>query len=192
VKPQPILILIGGGPGAGKTRLGRAMTRSLPDAVLIDKDVLAGGWVDAMLGHLNQGAVDRDSAVYWESVRPLEYAALLAVALDNLRVGKHVVAVAPFGPELANVQWMAELGRRVRDAGGRLKAIWVETDMATAQARIRNRADARDKWKLANWAEFSRNARYGPPAGDMLVLRNRDATVLADLVNEATTYIRTP
>jgi hypothetical protein len=47
--------------------------------------------------------IERDSKVYWDIVRPLEYSALLGTALDNLALGKTVIAVAPFGPELRDL-----------------------------------------------------------------------------------------
>src|SRR4051812_35982859 len=81
---QPTLVLIAGGPGAGKSSLGRALAAQFDTGVLLDKDVVNGAWVDGMLERLNGGRIDRDSPVYLEALRPLEYSALIATALDNL------------------------------------------------------------------------------------------------------------
>lgn len=187
--PQPTLILIAGGPGAGKTALGRELARHAPPAILLDKDVLGAVWVDAMLDHLNHGQIDRDSDVYWDIVRPLEYSALLATALDNLALGKSVIAVAPFGPELRDAGWVRRLTQSVDELGGQLRMIWIETDADTARLRISARNDTRDTWKLAHWTEFSETARFGSPRADLLVLRNSGSVPLPDLVKQALNYL---
>ena len=58
---QPTLILVAGGPGAGKTAFGRALAMRLPATILVDKDVLASPWIDPVLARLHDGQVDRDS-----------------------------------------------------------------------------------------------------------------------------------
>ncbi len=186
------MILIAGGPGAGKTALGRALARRISSAVVLDKDVLCGGWVDAMLDRLNDGQVDRDSRLYWDFVRPLEYSAVLDAALDNLALGKTVIAVAPFGPELRDAAWLRKLGRSVNDLGAKLKVIWIETNAAAARIRMSARNDARDNWKLAHWEEFARDAQFAAPRGNLLVLRNTGAAALAELEQQAINYLDAP
>lgn len=182
---QPTLILVAGGPGAGKTTFGRALARRLPSSILLDKDVLASPWVDAMLARLNDGQVDRDSAVYWSDVRPLEYAALLAVALDNLALGKSVVAVAPFGPELRDPAWRESCGRRAAACRATMRIVWLRTDAATACARMTARADQRDAWKLAHWDEFAGAERFAAPGENLLVLDNAADADIDRLVSNA-------
>lgn len=187
--PHPTLILIAGGPGAGKTALGRELARHSPSAILLDKDVLGAAWVDAMLGHLNDGQIDRDSKVYWDIVRPLEYSALLATALDNVALGKTVFAVAPFGPELRDAVWVRRLTQSVNELDAQMRTIWIETDAETARVRMSARNDTRDAWKLAHWAEFSEKAQFAPPCDDLFVLHNTGRVLLPDLVKQAFDYL---
>jgi len=189
---KPTLLLIAGGPGAGKTTLGRELARLVPSAILLDKDVLGAPWVDAMLGRLNDGLIDRDSKVYWDIVRPLEYSALLGTALDNLALGKTAIAVAPFGAELRDAEWVRRLGQSVAAMDGRTRTIWIETDPETARSRMAARGDPRDDWKLAHWQEFSAGALFGPPDDDCLVLRNTGPVALADLLERAFAYLHSP
>jgi predicted kinase len=187
---QPTLVLIGGGAGAGKTSVARALATQFEASVLLDKDAVNGVWVDSMLHRLNGGQVDRESTVYREVLRPLEYAALMATALDNLAVGKMVFLVAPLGPELADSEWVRRVKRSVVELGGRVRAIWIEIDPETARERIALRREPRDAWKLAHWTEFVEMAHFAPPRTDLYVLRANDQTTLADLVNKADIYLR--
>ena len=188
---RPALILVAGGPGAGKTSLGRELARRLQSAVLLDKDVIASPWVDAMLDRLNNGQVDRDSAVYWETVRPLEYRALLAAALDNLAIGKSVVAVAPFGPELRDPGWIEARRQSLSASGARLAIVWIATDSPVAHERMVARNDARDRWKLAHWHEFTASDRFSAAPGVDLVLHNGAGSRIGDLVDRVIEHLNT-
>ncbi len=187
----PTLILIAGGPGAGKSTLGRALARDIPQSVLIDKDTVATGWVDAMLEYLNEGVVDRDSAVYLTAVRPLEYAALMALAMENLRVGKWVIAVAPFGQELADPAWRRALQEELRAVGAGLFIVWVQTDTVTAGFRMADRRASRDAWKLAHWEVFLERAQYAPPADGLVVVQNGAHSSAADLLDQLRKHLET-
>ena len=185
------LILVAGGPGAGKTSFGRALARAIPSAVLVDKDVLASPWLDPVLARLNDGAVDRDSRVYWETLRPLEYASLMAVAYDNVAIGKTAIVIAPFGPELRDREWIEACHSHAATLDTRLVVIWMAIGADAARERIARRNDARDGWKLAHWREFSAGDPYSAPVpgriapGDWLVLHNDHPARIDDLVERA-------
>ena len=185
-----MLILVAGGPGAGKTVLGRALAQNIPESVLLDKDVAASSWVDALLSVLNEGQVDRDSDIYWRSVRPLEYASLMAMAMDNLALQKSVVVVAPFLVELADPLWTANLRTTVTELGARLAILWIETDAASARIRMTRRDDSRDAWKLSHWDQFVGSARFSPPADGFVVVRNGEHATLSDVLDQALAHLK--
>ncbi len=171
---RPCLVLMAGGAGTGKTRLSQGLVRRVPNAVLLDKDRLLGGWVDLVLRASGE-AVDRDGRYYWEDVRPEEYRTLERIAYDHLELGKVVVIDAPLRPELNDPHWVDRLrGECERRRAGCLP-IWVIVSPETAQRRMRARAESRDHWKLANWEEFLRWQPYDPPSGAALVLPNEDS-----------------
>ena len=184
--PYPTLILVAGGPGAGKTSIGRALARAIPTAVLLDKDVIASPWLDPVLSCLNDGEVDRDSRVYWETLRPLEYASLLAAAYDNLMIGKTAIVVAPLGPELRNRDWIGTVAATAASSAARLLIIWVATAIDDAHQRMALRRDSRDAWKLAHWDDFAKREPYAEPEPiegiDWLVLHNDRSSRIDDLV----------
>ncbi len=172
--PRPSLVLVGGGPGSGKSRLARELVCCFQDALLLDKDQLLSAWVDRVL-RASREAVDRDGTLYWQEIRPLEYATLMTVAFDHLALGKNVVIDAPFGPEFHDEAWVARTQRECRTRAAVLLAIWVSCDDATAYRRLRARNEPRDHWKLAHWDEFLTTRRpYAPPSGAVLVVPNDD------------------
>ena len=144
------------------------------------------------MNRFNDGQVDRDSKLYWDLVRPLEYSALLEAALDNLALGKTVIVVAPFGPELRNPEWVRVVADAAAGVAAVLKVIWIETDADAARIRMTARNDARDQWKLTHWDKFAQDAQFAPPRDDILVLRNTGAIMLADLERQAIDYLISP
>lgn len=170
----PVLILIGGGPGAGKSGISAHLAQTIANSVLLDKDRLYADWVGEWLaaaGHPN----DRDCAFYWERVRPLEYASLERIALDQLRLGKVVLVDAPLRPELDNPDWISRVRASCASLGARLIPVWIEISPACAHARMKERAEPRDQWKLENWNEFIRRQSYAAPCAAELVLSNETA-----------------
>jgi predicted kinase len=172
------LVLVAGGPASGKSRMARELVRRLPNAVLLDKDRLLGGWVDRLL--LATGAdVDRDSPYYLEEVRPREYETLEAVAFDHLQLGKVVVMDAPLAPELRDAGWVNRMRAECRKYAAGLAAVWVAVSPETARRRLQERGEARDRWKLEHWEEFLATRRpYDPPPHVSLVLENEDTDPL--------------
>ena len=186
---QPTLILVAGGPGAGKTAFGRALAMGLSATILVDKDVLASPWIDPVLARLHDGQVDRDSDVYWTFVRPLEYASMMALALDNLALGKSAVVVAPFGRELRDGGWLDACRSEASRVAARLQVIWLDTSADVARDRMTRRADIRDRWKLEHWNEFAQTDPYAKPPGDALILHNAPDTRIEDLVDRALKWL---
>jgi predicted kinase len=171
---SPVLILIGGGPGAGKSGISVHLAQTIANSVLLDKDRLYSEWVAELLA-ASGNPDDRDCALYWDRIRPLEYASLERIALDQLRLGKAVVVDAPLRPELDNPDWVSRVRTACAEVGAKLIPTWIEISPDCAHSRMQERAEPRDQWKLENWDEFIRRQSYTPPRAAELILQNETA-----------------
>ena len=97
----------------------------------------------------------RDSPYYQDVVMGLEYATLLRLAGDNLRLGNDVVLDAPF------VRYFPEKDYLERAAAAHdwpadltITVVHVTVDGDLVRERVDSRGYGRDAWKLAHWDEF--------------------------------------
>lgn len=162
---RPCLVLVAGPAGAGKSTIASALAAGIDRSVVIDKDTLAGAFASRLLVALGGHPDDRESALYRSEVRPLEYASLIDVALENLAPARCVFAVAPFAAQLADAGWRQHLCDRLAAAGASSGVIWVTARPAVLHARIVSRAAPRDAWKLAHWEDHLAGTALEPPAG---------------------------
>ncbi|HEY3505777.1 MAG TPA: AAA family ATPase [Actinocatenispora sp.] len=169
----PQAVLIGGYAGTGKTSIARALARQTGWA-LLDKDTLCGPLVETALAVLSLPPGDRDSDAYRTVVRPAEYRALLDTSLDNVRIGRSVIAVAPFIGEFADEQWLSGTRSAVEASGGWLRIVWVHGDADSMLTYLRRRGAARDRSKLTDWDGYLRHLNLGlvPAAGPYELVDN--------------------
>ncbi|WP_436326118.1 AAA family ATPase [Brevibacterium sp. FAM 27836] len=150
----PTVFVVIGPAGSGKSSVSTALAAEF-GAALLDKDVVCGRLTEALLEIAGTDPCGRDdNPVYQDRVMDLEYQTLLAVAGDNLRLGRSVVLDAPFGRYLPDAAFLED------NAGDHdwPQAEWVVVRVAVDGEAIRERVAARglsrDHWKLENWDEF--------------------------------------
>jgi predicted kinase len=154
-------VLLTGGPGAGKSTVGRALAGRI-GAALIDQDTVTGPLV-AVVAEL-VGVHDLDDVRLAGPTRQARYEAVLAVAEDNLRAGVPVVMVAPFTRERRDVDAWSVLHRRLRTAGGSPLLVWLRLEPETAARRLKARGAARDLAKASDLAKARDPAQASNPA----------------------------
>lgn len=164
-RPQPRAYLVGGYAGSGKSEFGRIMAR-LTGSPIIDKDTITRPVVETALEALGQPAHDRDSPVYLEHVRPREYEALMATALENAECAVGSIVTAPFLREFADAAWIERTRAQFEVFGLGVSLIWVECDVPTMNTYLRKRGAARDSAKLADWNSYLAgiDVDFRPPA----------------------------
>lgn len=136
--------MVAGPAASGKTTLGRALAWRL-GAVMLDLDTVTNPLLDALGDQIAPGGHWNDPRLR-ASVRPARYAALLAVASDQ--VVDELVLVAPFTAELrGGAEWSAVLDA-VRPALPRVA--WLDGPPRLFAARREVRGEARDRFLAAD------------------------------------------
>ncbi|MBE0472165.1 MAG: ATP-binding protein [Methyloprofundus sp.] len=156
------LILIGGVPGSGKTLIGKEIAKRI--GFFVDKDSVSRFFTERMLELLGSHADDRESKVYLESVRSVEYRTMIEHALDNIEIGRSVICSAPFIREFDDPQWLDEVSLEAKSFGSEVVTIWVHVDTPTAHGRIVGRGESRDNWKLENWDAYIKTLPQAAPS----------------------------
>jgi predicted kinase len=191
--PKPILVLVGGYAGSGKTEFSRFLS-DITGWAFLDKDSLTRSIVERLLISLGSDPNDRQSELYLKEVRPLEYRCLMETAWDNLNVGTSSILSAPFITELKDEAWFTRLENRCTAKGIDLAAIWVRCDPESMREYIEFRSAARDAWKLSNWEQYIAgiDTDNSPPTAHVTVdNRLGSAISLADQTREALKRILT-
>lgn len=151
---MPFALVVVGSAGSGKSTVARELARRC-SAAYLDKDALAGPLVEAALESAGHSPDERESSAYYrEQVMPAEYAALFAVAADNLRLGLSVVIDAPFAAYLGRADFLEESARSAGWPDLTPTVLRVFTSEAETRRRLETRALDRDLVKLAQWDAF--------------------------------------
>lgn len=185
----PRVYVVIGPAGSGKTGVARLIA-GLSDAAYIDKDTACTRLTEALLELAGTDPSERDLNPYYQSVvMDLEYATILDLAADNLRLGRPVVLDAPFGRYFSRPDYLAEVTYRHHwPADVELVVVQVQVDSDTARERVRARGCARDRSKLADWDTFWKAAEANQcrwADGRRLVFDNRSDGITADEVARA-------
>ncbi|MFH8627549.1 AAA family ATPase [Streptomyces vietnamensis] len=181
------LVLVAGFAGSGKSEAGKMLSLATGWS-LLDKDTLTRPLTESLLSALGGDPDDRQTPLYGERVRPLEYDCLMKTCWENLEHGVPVIAVAPFLKEVADTQWITRLLRRCNRIGAGAEILWVDSDESSMQERLTARNARRDTWKLANWREYLGTIALDQrPVREHLLIDNRVTapTPLAEQVEAA-------
>lgn len=170
---HPLLLLVGGYAGSGKSEFGKAIAK-ITGWTVVDKDVIARPMTEQLLSALGGDPNDRHSELYLEKVRPLEYRCTVEAAFRNLECGQSTVVTAPFLREMNNAEWTSRLINRCVRVGGEAFFVWIDCDIATMREHIEQRGAARDAWKIAFWDEYAKTVDLAMrPCVSHVVVDNR-------------------
>ncbi|QXJ22876.1 AAA family ATPase [Actinomadura graeca] len=142
---NPVLVLVGGYAGSGKTEFARFLS-DLSGWALLDKDALTRRMTERLLISLGADRHDRHTDLYKTQVRPHEYRSLLNVAYNNTECGISLILAAPVISELNNPSWLPRLTHGCQAKGVDVTSIWVHSDLDTMHEYIELRDAPRDSW----------------------------------------------
>ena len=148
-------VIITGCAGAGKTSLGEAIAR-INNWTYIDKDTVTRDFTDFILVEKGQSRSDRESNVYCNLIRPIEYKLAFKVCQENLRLGNSVILSIPFIAQIRDYsKWVDMIEEYGLDLDMiKIKFIWIRHDEGGEYTRVKKRAAERDGYKLEHWEEY--------------------------------------
>lgn len=153
------LVLVAGAPASGKTYIAKQIAKKTKSTYL-DKDTISTFSTEILLTSLGSNINDRESEIYLNNIKDIEYKTLIKTAIENLEVVDTVICSAPFIGQILNQGWLDDLASDLEAIDAELVVIWVKVDIAAAKERILSRGENRDIWKLSNWAEYSRTTPH--------------------------------
>lgn len=139
--PPRFAYVVAGPAGSGKSTLGRALAAAT-GAVVLDQDIATNPLM-AQLATLAGAGDDLDHPALRGAVRQARYQCVIDVAVDNGRLGRDVVLIAPFTAESTDRAAWAELARQLNPA--RAVLVWVTVSAEQALARRIRRNLPRDR-----------------------------------------------
>lgn len=150
---RPMLVVVGGFAGCGKTEFGRFLS-GVTGWTHLDKDALTRPLVESLLTSLDGDPNDRHTELYLRRVRPVEYRCLLSATFNNLDNGVPTILTAPFLQEVPNFSWLQRLGSHCAAREVDMAVIWVDADVEAMYTYLQIRDAARDTWKLNHWDDY--------------------------------------
>ncbi|MFC4912228.1 AAA family ATPase [Actinomadura gamaensis] len=184
----PILVLVGGYAGSGKTEFARFLS-DLTGWAVLDKDAMTRRLTERLLISLGGDPHDRHTEFYKAEVRPHEYRCLMNAAYGNIDAGVSMILSAPFIAELHTLGWLERLTHRCQARGVEAAAIWVNSDRDTMHEYIETRDAPRDRWKLSHWDEYTSTLEDDPPTGVTTTIDNRQGAAVS-LAEQTRTTLR--
>ncbi|MGB3860007.1 MAG: AAA family ATPase [Ornithinimicrobium sp.] len=154
----PVVILVSGAPGSGKSTVGAVLARRLK-AALLDLDTATQS-LTAVVQSLH-GTDDLDDPHLAALTRIARYEAIFALAEDNAASGIDVVLVAPFTSERSDLAAWDLLAGRLAAAGASTVLAWLRISAEEVVRRVGQRGADRDRSKLDH--DWASGLDLGPP-----------------------------
>ncbi|NKE65542.1 ATP-binding protein [Ramlibacter sp. RBP-2] len=163
--PPPVVLFITGPAACGKSTLAREWVRHRLQRgdpwTLIDKDLVGGQHGPRILELMGADPNDRDSPLFKQEVRDLDYRATLQLADEQLRLGGSVALPGPWTREL--VAGLLEQPEQLGLPAVPSVVVWMSLSDAERRRRVEQRGNPLDRWKLKHWAAYAKGSRDGAP-----------------------------
>lgn len=152
---KPTFVIVTGCAGSGKTSLGKAIAKE-KHWTYIDKDTVTRHFADYILVSKGKDKNDRESEIYCNEIRPIEYKLTFKVCQENLNLGNSVILTIPFIAQIRDYnRWLEMIKEYELDLEEvNVKFIWINHDEGGEYTRITRRAAQRDGYKLEHWEEY--------------------------------------
>lgn len=179
-------------PGSGKSHIGKELAFQI-NCPFVDKDTVSRFFSEKMLEILGSSQHDRESNIYLENVRNLEYQTMMKIAFENIQISDNVICSAPFVKEFYSDKWLEDIEFDLEIEDAELELVWIHADSITAKHRIIARGAERDNWKLSNWEKYILDSPHEMPSTSRFhVIDNNEppSKPLQDQINQFINKIR--
>lgn len=151
---KPRLVIITGCAGAGKTTLGKKISKEL-NYTYIDKDTVVNSFTDFILELKENSNSSRESDLYCNVLRPIEYKTVFKLCKENLELNNSVILSIPFISQITNYSKWLDIKNEFNFNNE--KFVWINHNEGNEYARLLKRNSKRDIYKLKNWEEYIEN-----------------------------------
>ena len=153
-------VIITGCAGSGKTTLGERISSEM-GWTYIDKDTVTRSFTDFILENKGKSKNDRESDLYCNEIRPIEYKITFRVCEENLRLGNSVVLTIPFIAQIKDYNEWKKLQHQfgMDFSNVDVKFVWINHNEELEYTRVTKRAAERDGYKLNHWEAYIEGLR---------------------------------
>lgn len=147
------LIFLGGEAGVGKTILSKELMSKIGSSLVIDKDEFTSVLVNKLLELYGQPTSDRESQVYVENVKPLEYEQIDNMIWDGIK-NTSLIITAPFFDSFLDIEWLEKMELLGDFHNTKVDFIFLTRCPNKVRTGLIDRCADRDKWKISNYSDY--------------------------------------
>jgi len=149
INPNPLLIVVTGLPGSGKSTYGRFLAKKFSFAYF-DYDTVIHNFMEPLFEKYYSNLSYKECSREW---RDSCYGSLWDLSMENIKLGNSVIASAPLSLEKSNEHFFKQL-KTTYHVEFNVLSVSFNVPKHILKERISNRNEERDREKLDDWDNY--------------------------------------